>query len=71
MTRWNVIELTASILTIAALTVGSTTLAGAGLYLAALVFWFWLTVGKELWGLMPLNVASTVVSLVNVWRALA
>lgn len=65
------VELLASTLLLAALYFGTTTAAGAGLYLASLVFWYWLTVAKRLWGLMPLNVASTVISIVNLVKALS
>ena len=69
--QWLLIELLASALTLAGIYSGSTTATGAALYLASLVFWYWLTVGRRLWGLMPLNVASTAVSALNLWRALA
>lgn len=69
--RWLGVELLASGLTLAGIYVGSTTAAGASLYLASLVFWYALTVRKRLWGLLPLNVASTVVTALNLWRALA
>jgi hypothetical protein len=71
MTRWLAIELLASMLTLAGIYAGSTTAAGAALYLGSLVFWYWLTVGKRLWGLMPLNVATTVVASVNLFKAVA
>jgi hypothetical protein len=67
---WLAIELAASFLTLAGIYVGSTTATGAGLYLASLVFWYALTIGRRLWGLMPLNVASTVVSTLNLWSAM-
>ena len=71
LNRWLVVELLASCLTLAGIYAGSTTAIGASLYLASLVFWYALTVGKRLWGLMPLNIASTVVSALNLWRAIA
>jgi hypothetical protein len=70
-TRWLAVELLASGLLLAALHVGSSTATGASLYLASLVFWYAMTIKKRLWGLMPLNVASTIVSSLNLWRALA
>jgi hypothetical protein len=70
VTRWLPIELLASGLTLAGIYAGSTTATGAALYLASLVFWYWLTVGKRLWGLMPLNVATTAVASINLWKAL-
>jgi hypothetical protein len=71
LTRWLIAELLASGLTLAGIYAGSTSAAGASLYLASLVFWYAVTVKKRLWGLMPLNVATTVVAAVNLWRALA
>jgi len=71
LNRWLFVELLASILTLAGIYVGSTTALGASMYLASLVFWYALTFAKRLWGLMPLNIASTVVSALNLWRALA
>lgn len=68
--RMLAVELLASSLLLAALYAGTTTAIGAGLYLASLVFWYWLTVAKRLWGLMPLNVASTVISVINLFKAL-
>lgn len=68
--RWFVIELLASAFTLAGIYVGTTSLVGAALYLVALAFWFALCVGKRLWGIMPLNIASTIVSGMNLWRAL-
>jgi hypothetical protein len=65
--RWFVVELLASALTLAGMRLGSTTSAGAALYLGSLVFWYLLTWRKRLWGLMPLNVASTVVAGLTLW----
>lgn len=65
-----VIELAASVLTLAGIYVGSTTLLGACFYLASLVFWFWMTYRKKLWGLLPLNCASLGISLLNLAKAL-
>jgi len=63
------LELGASFFTLAGIYLGSTTADGAVCYLVSLAFWFWLTWAKELWGLMPLNVASLVVTFINLWRA--
>jgi hypothetical protein len=71
MNRWLAVELMASGLTLAGIYAGSTTATGAALYLASLVFWYAVTVKKKLWGLMPLNVATTAVAALNLWRALA
>ena len=64
------IETGASVLTLAGIAAGSTTVAGSCLYLASLVFWFWISFRKQLWGLMPLNVATLAISVFNLWRAL-
>ena len=64
------VELAASVFTLAGIYIGSTTALGAACYLVSLVFWWWLTVAKKLWGIVPLNAASTVVSAFNLWRAL-
>jgi len=69
--RWLIVELLASCLTLAGIYAGSTTAVGAGLYLASLLFWYVLTIGKRLWGLMPLNVATTIVASLNLWQAVA
>ena len=69
--RWLMCELAASALTLAGIYAGSTTAAGASLYLASLVFWYALCFGKGLWGLLPLNVATTVLVGLNLWRAVA
>lgn len=80
MLRWRVglwlrrfdswIELGASGFTLAGMYVGSTTVAGASLYLVSLVFWYALVYRQKLHGIIPLNVASTGVALLNIWRAL-
>lgn len=69
--HWLVIQLFASVITLAGIHFGSTTALGASLYLVALAFWFWLCFGQRLWGLMPLNLASTILSAANLWKALA
>lgn len=63
------LELWASAFTLAGIYLGSTTVPGAGCYLIGLVAWFWLTYAKELWGLMPLNIASLAITLLNLYRA--
>lgn len=55
------IDAAASVLTIAGIQLGSTTLAGCLCYLGGLVFWFVLTFARRAWGLMPLNIATTLV----------
>ena len=64
------IESAASVLTLTGIAVGSTTVVGSCFYLSSLVFWFWISFRKELWGIMPLNVATAVISAINLWRAL-
>ena len=63
------LELGASLFTLAGIYLGSTTTHGAGCYLISLVFWFWLTWARNLWGLMPLNVASLAITILNLHRA--
>ena len=64
------IEIAASIFTLAGIYLGSTTIPGASMYLVSLVFWFWIMFRKALWGLLPLNVATWFLSLLNLLRAL-
>lgn len=61
------VELLASIFTLAGIFVGSTTFWGAVCYLISLVFWWWLVWLKKLWGIIPLNAASTAISTYNLW----
>lgn len=68
---WLLIETLAGCLTLAGVLAGTTTLQGAALYAVALPFWFWLCVGKRLWGLMPLNAGASVIAGVNLWRVVA
>ncbi len=70
LTKWLFIELLASTLTLGGIYAGSTTALGALLYLISLIFWYWLTVGKRLWGLMPLNIATTFVASLNFLKAI-
>ena len=67
---WFLVELMASITTLAGVYLGSTTLPGVCMYVASLVFWYALTVKKRLWGLMPLNIGTTVVLAINLYKAL-
>jgi hypothetical protein len=64
------IEIGASTFTLAGMFIGSTTIPGAVCYLISLVFWYALCYRKKLHGIIPLNVASTFVAAVNIWRAL-
>lgn len=63
------IETAASVFTLAGTYIGSTTAAGACCYLVSLIFWFWMTFRKRLWGILPLNTASAVIAALNLWRA--
>lgn len=63
------LELGASFTTVMGILVGSTTLGGCAWYAASLVFWVWLAFHREMWGLMPLNGAVAVVTVLNAWRA--
>ena len=68
-TEW-AIELGATTFTIGGMYLGSTTVPGALSYLIGVTFWFVLCYRMKIWGVMPLNVLTTVVSLLNIWRAL-
>jgi hypothetical protein len=59
------IEVLASISTLFGIFLGSTTLEGSVAYAVSLVFWYWLTVRRRMWGLMPLNIGSSVVTAWN------
>lgn len=63
------IELAASLLTLTGIYLGSTTFAGANCYAASLIFWFWMMVRVPLWGLLPLNLATAVITAINLARA--
>jgi hypothetical protein len=63
------IEFGASVFTVAGMYLGSTTLEGAACYAVSLAFWFWLMPLKRLWGLLPLNVASAIVTAINLLHA--
>jgi hypothetical protein len=60
------VELGATIFTLAGMWVGSTTLPGALLYGISLFFWFYIGWAKQLWGIMPLNILTTVVVIRNI-----
>lgn len=66
---WFGVEACASICNIAGIYIGSTTMLGAMWYGIALIFWYALTIKKKLWGLMPLNIAVTIVTILNIWKA--
>ena len=60
-----VLEILASVFTVSGIYLGSTTLPGACAYAVSLVFWFWVSYRKKLHGLLPLNVATTIVTIKN------
>jgi hypothetical protein len=64
------LELGASLFTLTGIYIGSTTLIGAILYLISSGFWHVIAWSKGLHGIVPLNVATTVIALLNIWRAL-
>lgn len=64
------IELGASVFTLAGIYVGSTTTPGAICYLISLVFWFWMMYRQKMWGLAPLNIATTLIASYNLWSSL-
>ena len=64
-----VIDLAASLTTLAGMWLGSTTGAGAAFYLASSAFWFALMFRRRMWGLAPLNVAALAITLHNLWRS--
>jgi hypothetical protein len=65
------IELGAAVFTLAGMYIGSTTLWGALMYFVACVFWHALTYRTKMWGLIPLNAAAHVISMINIWKAIA
>lgn len=64
------LQLCASITTLLGIYLGSTTLYGASCYALSLIFWYTLTFKDKMWGIMPLNIATTVVVIVNIHKAL-
>jgi hypothetical protein len=64
------LELAAAVVTLTGQVLGSTTLRGAICYLFATALWCSLTVTMRMWGLLPLNVASAVVSGWTLWQLL-
>lgn len=65
------IEVGASVCTIAGLYFGTTTLPGAVWYAVGLLFWFAFVFMRGAWGLLPLNIASTVVTAIHLGTLLA
>jgi hypothetical protein len=70
LTYQHILELSAAAVTLTGQFLGSTTLIGAVCYLFATIIWSWLTIYMRMWGLMPLNVASGVVTGWTLWRLL-
>jgi hypothetical protein len=66
---WLFVEVMASVLTLSGIFLGTTTLVGALVYLGSLVFWYIIAVGRRMWGLMPLNIATTIIACFNIWAA--
>lgn len=65
------IQLLASVTTLIGMKVGSTTLMGAEFYLVSTIAWCAISWRKSLHGVWPLNIAGLVVTLLNLWSALA
>lgn len=65
------IEVVASVTTLFGMKVGSTTLMGAEFYLVASIAWCAISWRKSLWGIWPLNIGALLVTLSNLWAALA
>lgn len=65
------IQLLASVATLAGMWVGSTTAHGAEFYLVGTAAWMAISWRKGLHGIWPLNIGATIVSLKNLWAALA
>lgn len=68
---WFLVELAASLLTLAGMFVGSSTLNGAAAYLVAQPFWFAIVFGRGLWGLLPITSVATIIAIANIARATA
>lgn len=64
------IEVAASVTTLAGIYIGSTTLHGALFYLFAIMIWYVLIWRQKLWGLIPLNVGSNIIAVLNIVKAL-
>ena len=65
------IEILASVSTLAGMKLGSTTLSGAECYLVSSVAWCAISWRKGLHGIWPLNIGALLVTLSNIWGALA
>lgn len=67
MTHQRALELSASVATLSGQYAGSTTVAGASCYAVATFLWVLLTMEGRLWGLMPLNVVSGLITANVLW----
>lgn len=63
------LEILASVTTLAGMHYGSTTSLGASLYLVSWCFWMALMWSRRMWGLLPLNIATVVISGSNLYQA--
>lgn len=61
------IECTASVLTVTGLALGTSTLEGSLVYLLSMLPWWALLIRKRMWGLLPLNIASTLIITRNLF----
>ena len=64
------LEFAAAIATLTGQFLGSTSLNGAVCYACATVLWSWLTIYSRMWGLMPLNVVSAMITGWTLWTLL-
>jgi hypothetical protein len=69
MTSARAVELVASVFGLAGMAFGSTTPRGIACYAIAIPCLVYCVYRKELWGLLPLNLAQGVVIVFNTWRA--
>ena len=64
------LSLGASVTTFLAIWLGTTTRAGAQWYAVSMPFWWGLVIHDQLLGLIPLNVAMTIVAVRNLLKTL-
>ena len=64
------LEALASAGTIAGMALGSTECHGIIVYFVGQIFWFWLIAVTRMWGLVPLNVVTTIVLIYNAYRVI-
>ena len=70
MTVARAIEIVASLLGLAGMALGTTTLHGAVCYAIGIPCLMWCVVWKrKAYGLLPLNLAQMAVTIFNLWRA--